>query len=1680
MLPKQFNDFLVEQVTSVTAEAIAVGFRYQFKSPDIENSTGLYQAFMNQSQSSIFDDNEDKTEIPFLVINEIKLLVVLHNNDTGVGYTQNYISRLRDRVSGQQNTFKNTALLIIHNSMLDTIINSCGNLAQPGAVWHPLKIKIRLGEYLTVENCKFHILTSLLKNITNDLLKDKGTVFGLSDIYSAILNNDNDINLPKLGYLSDIEITTWKDEELIESRLSENKELYDELQYIADNQALDRVEKLGELNLGDKFIADHLQEQSDYLQTVDYGAIRAEQDKNKELALVYEGYMIPIGELVIREKSQTKAGKKEKHLILEIPFDHNQFEIELLFSGDNVSERLTCISSNDIDTLAIEKVKNLGKIKKVTVTGVIHYQPCYFSVDVVGEKSNDKVKFRVLVLPANSIDISEIKTSYLIYPKKKNILLQTDETQLRISQQDSIATLEEVGQSFDINEIGAIDFSGLITTETDVNFNVKSDFSELNISIESLILADKIKLPLLVHPSDFTQLFNDGYMGTYNRDKETVLLSLQEYELKKAQLIPLMREAYIVDNALLHLAEHESENIHLADIKDSYPKLFTAYQALYTHYTVTNSLPTLAGWEPLYIALVNDMTRHYNAALNSINYRTPLSTEQKQLIKIGLSSFEGEEFITPFHPLSLAYYSNLVEEVIQDKKNESYRTLPKVTLERLNPQGFIPFVYHQKHEFSYVQIDEDNCSWLKMVPKQKSSHSFVRRLVKDKVKAFKSIFASLFSMGNKPTLLINSVDNNDNYEIFMGLIDLFILYKDKSPHIHVNLYDDEHHISEFDFFSELSSFEDLKERYGLNKGKAKDNEDLLVDLLRTRLTYSKFKNSDISEQVYAHITFFKNKHEVKRKDVNPDSELSAVSCGGLISGEAVANKKGTYFTGFGLQNIDINGKVHLEIAQKYNRLVKPAYDDGENYDDNKSTSIMVSNSFRELLERSYDSSIWTCVIDPKVTLDFFKDTKNMVLIHYSENYTNSSNYDAITVTKDTDIYRRVLEQDKGGSIEEFNAFNGEWLLEMVNDNANERKAKLGILGAYKYVNCLLIHSDIVWVPLSIAEILRVAGNIGLKMSKSDFSRHCQGYKKGNISDDILFVGFKDEQLIFMPVEVKTGKRQTHSKGVEQTQELKRYFEEILGQQTLAGVLYRGLFIRQILMQIDKYKLYDLYQADYFEAVIEHREWWLSGNFQLAQLTKYPQGLLVVNVEDKNFKTAQFTPINNILKIELCSANLPNLIAAPLQKMLTEASTETLFYIDPSYILDGETSIEPVAIKKPIVESEHASVSDTSTTVEDENVVITDDLNAQVEEVLSNNGTDHKSARNHMSDAELNKIYDKVVSCFADHNIYVTKPIDQEAFVEGPASILLRVKPNPGTDPKRLSEKSQALKLELNLDQEQNLGFAIDKGCVTIDMPKSSEQRYYVDQNDIWPGWQKPQNALEVPLGEDRFGEVITINFSSSNSPHLLLGGTTGSGKSEALNTILYGMVEHYTPDELNLLLVDPKGTELSIFEKYPHLKGDIGWDDNDALELLTMAVEEMQDRYQKLKAAKVKSLADFNAQAANGEKLPWWVIVLDEYADLTSDKEMKKSIEAELKRLAQKARAAGIHLIIATQKPSGDVISTNLRSNLPAQLALRVKNGTESRVILDEQGAEVLNGMGDAYLKSEGKLVRIQCARVSI
>ena len=350
----------------------------------------------------------------------------------------------------------------------------------------------------------------------------------------------------------------------------------------------------------------------------------------------------------------------------------------------------------------------------------------------------------------------------------------------------------------------------------------------------------------------------------------------------------------------------------------------------------------------------------------------------------------------------------------------------------------------------------------------------------------------------------------------------------------------------------------------------------------------------------------------------------------------------------------------------------------------------------------------------------------------------------------------------------------------------------------------------------------------------------------------------------------------------------------------------------------------------------------------------------------------------------------------------------------------------------------------------------------------------------MTRAVLESRYQRILDRLTQLQVKVRPPSEADRFQEGPAFCIYRVVPEQGMATDRVMGRLEDMKLALELPRELNLRAYVDRGSVVIEVPKEPADRYYVTAQHLWDATTPDPDALSVPIGEDIEGRTVSIDFSSPDTPHLLIAGQTGSGKSIALESILAGLCHMKTPAELRLLLVDPKSTELVDFSDDPHLLGEIGWDSADAIEILDQGLAEMERRYDAFRTRKVRTLPDFNRAADDHKgRLPWWVIVLDEYADLTSDGEDRKAIEQRLKRLAQKGRAAGVHLIVATQKPAAEVISTVIRSNLPAQLGLRVKTATDSRIILDESGAEALAGSGDAFLKTARGMQRLQCAKVS-
>jgi hypothetical protein len=547
----------------------------------------------------------------------------------------------------------------------------------------------------------------------------------------------------------------------------------------------------------------------------------------------------------------------------------------------------------------------------------------------------------------------------------------------------------------------------------------------------------------------------------------------------------------------------------------------------------------------------------------------------------------------------------------------------------------------------------------------------------------------------------------------------------------------------------------------------------------------------------------------------------------------------------------------------------------------------------------------------------------------------------------------------------------------------------------------------------------------------------------------FFFKLNGDELI-LEIEVIEGKlRQTYDPhGLLQASETIKFLQDIrINVDRIDSSLWREQIISAIetadqsMVQISGFEL----ERDFQVIPTIIRDKFRSGSFNLLPI----KGIYSICLWDDIGKEISHEIHGEVEIIKTCSSNIVSLILSKITYAPGFSQIPPVIAVINKSEGGGE-KINLEIQKSEIVQSENAV----------ETIIASPHVNA---------------IKTKLSSGQITHLYQTILDCYSEQGIDVMPaPVEDIPFVEGPASILFKVMPRGATD-----DKSQVLKLKLRLEQEQEIMFSIDKGYVNIDVPKLPAQRYFVDAGEMWKRWDRPEFSLEAPLGEDRYGEIISINFSDTLSPHILVGGTTGSGKSEVLNVLLYGLVRIYSPAELRLLLVDPKGTELQDFTRTPHLLGEIGWGDAEALELLKHAVIEMQSRYEKMREEKARTIAEFNTKVSADKRLPWWVVVLDEYADLTSEPGMKKEIENELKRLAQKARAAGIHVVIATQKPSVDVISTVLRSNLPAQIALRVKSATESRVVMDESGAEMLNGKGDAYLKLGSALTRVQCALVS-
>ncbi|NLZ17664.1 MAG: DNA translocase FtsK [Desulfobulbaceae bacterium] len=310
---------------------------------------------------------------------------------------------------------------------------------------------------------------------------------------------------------------------------------------------------------------------------------------------------------------------------------------------------------------------------------------------------------------------------------------------------------------------------------------------------------------------------------------------------------------------------------------------------------------------------------------------------------------------------------------------------------------------------------------------------------------------------------------------------------------------------------------------------------------------------------------------------------------------------------------------------------------------------------------------------------------------------------------------------------------------------------------------------------------------------------------------------------------------------------------------------------------------------------------------------------------------------------------------------------------------------------------------------------------------------------------------------------------------GPVVTTYEFSPAPGVKISRVVALADDLAMVLKVDRVRIIGSIPGKVAIGIEIPNPVRSTVYLRDILLSDVYQSARSKLSLAMGFDVVGKPVVANLA--RMPHLLIAGATGAGKSVAINAFIASILFKATPEEVRLLMIDPKRIELSVYDDIPHLLHPVVVEAKMASRALLWAVREMERRYRLLEERRVKSFLSYNEVA--DEPLPYIVIIVDELADLMMV--ASKDVETSIARLAQMARAAGMHIILATQRPSVDVLTGLIKANFPTRISFKVSSKVDSRTILDGSGAEHLLGMGDMLFLPPGaaKLQRIHGAFIS-
>ncbi|MGL5069193.1 MAG: DNA phosphorothioation-dependent restriction protein DptH [Sarcina sp.] len=1196
---KQFYNYLSEKVIKFLSEnnpKPASRFDIQFE--DEDQVKKLYESLKECEYAEKFnylDDNGNTVyETYSLNFNGTKVIV----SATMDGIQPDFLTTLRNLVGTKG--YENNAILFIHNTSLDSIINGAESFNKEGMPFHidsvteDLKKKLSNSELSSVDRA---IIELELKNKRSEFFLESGSIFE----YKELLNI---INKPCIEAKNYKDFGLFYDKHLAElSGKALDKKLVENSKYF---EIVEEAHNYGTLDSQlDKYFDEKGQEKLLSLewQDLSYDVVEKSAENKKNNTVLSYSDMTCNVKAIDREKGKSKVMERTRNILV---FNHQNIEdIEINANFDNFVKTANIVTEKNLIASAS------GKKLKITIKNDNKFSRLVYNDD------GTKFEFKILIVNFEQKLINSIIPCYTVNPIKKQLEIESNESEFvfnDILANELVSEVKVSDQEIELSE----DYKNIVRISDDFSYDESED-------IDFYLKYENESIKCVIHGTKEKTVNIDGFkIWKTKREKNKsyeyygdnkIRFGTSEYCAKEDFRKFLELEKYIISDGGMYFKAYSDEDIETVDLEVS-ESLKDAYTSVIEYMKNKKQIPSLIAITEEFKSLLEIYLTTYIENLNTIEDKVYLNKANKDLFKLGTikREFDDREILfTPLHPINIAYQLLVNENIGTELLDEN-------TLKKLTSTYLLPYLSSEDDDI-YIPIEQSHspewtCYVNENLPRYKGSKKFVSKLVVEKINEFVDHFKYLFTLGGNVPIKINLINTGDSKEIFEGIFKYYVekirYCKKEKKDIKVNpmdvyIYSDKTVTNAFEEVAFNDDLDELFEIYDLKCSidKSITREDVM-DIVRENVHfYSKEKDDEIE---YSHLTFVEMDNAIKSIPANMEDIKSGTILNGLISGVPSVFLGDSYRTGFGTRYIDKSSKL-INIAMKLNAMNVALT--GSPFESDKCKMVSVSNSSKSSLEKIYNSSNWVTFISPKVDLNFFKNdpnSKELLIIHYSDQYTTAGGYDAITVTRKSIPYQKLIEEflvskDVADAkaytadvINMFNAINGDWLLRMISRKSHFSKEKISILSAIKLALAYFKRENTIWIPISLEEVLRVSGGAGLKQSEGFFSTKNLGFaNNGATSDDILLIGIEkaneDIKVHYYPIEVKIGINDSSyiKKGVEQANKTKELLIATLGIGE-ENIDYNKKIYRNFMMQLavnsaEKLNLYNVGNKDEWDQVI---------------------------------------------------------------------------------------------------------------------------------------------------------------------------------------------------------------------------------------------------------------------------------------------------------------------------------------------------------------------------------------------------------------------------------------------------------------------------------------------------------------